>query len=140
MITTEIIETIIHKAFKSNPIFGAFSEIEKGDLAPTTEENNHDRISICCKESDNKGWQNSSAYAYIFVPDVKVNNIYQKNDEKLNAYELEAIKLFKYKTFDETTDETVYYQLENITKEKKTDTWSHVITVKLRVINSNFKL
>lgn len=139
MIATGIIETIIYKKVKSNTIFGAFTEIEKGDLAPVTEENNHDRISIRCNASDNTDWQHSFAYVYIYVPDIKANNVYRKNDAKLNQYEKEADKLFKYKTFDSSTDETFYYQLDSINKEKESETWSHVITVKLRVTNSNFK-
>lgn len=140
MIATGVIETIIYKHVKSNPIFGAFPEIEKGDLAPVTEQTNHDRISIRCNASDNTDWQHSFAYVYIYVPDVKANNIYRKNDVKLNQYEQEADKLFKCKTFDSSTGETFYYQLDNIAKEKEAETWSHVITVKLRVTNSNFKL
>ena len=75
---TGIIETIIYKHVKSNSIFGAFPEIEKGDLAPVTEQNNHDRISIRCNASDNTDWQHSFAYVYIYVPNVKSNNIYRK--------------------------------------------------------------
>lgn len=140
MIATGVIETIIYKHVKSNTIFGAFPEIEKGDLAPVTEQTNHDRISIRCNASDNTDWQHSFAYVYIYVPDVKANNIYRKNDSKLIQYEQEAYKLFKRKTFDTSTGETFYYQLDNIKKEKESETWSHVITVKLRVTNSNFKL
>lgn len=139
MIATGIIETIIYKKVKSNTVFGAFPEIEKGDLTPVTEENNHDRISIRCNASDNTDWQHSFAYVYIYVPDIKANNVYRKNDAKLNQYEQEADKLFKHKTFDNSTDETFYYQLDSIKKEKESETWSHVITVKLRVTNSNFK-
>ena len=140
MIATGVIETIIYMKVKSNAVFGAFPEIEKGDLAPVTEQNNHDRISVRCNASDNTDWQHSFAYVYIYVPDVKTNNIYRKNDVKLNQYEQEADKLFKRKTFDTSTGETFYYQLDSIKKEKESETWSHVITVKLRVTNSNFKL
>lgn len=142
MIATGVIETIIYKQIKSNAIFGVFPEIEKGDLASVTEENNHERISIRCNASDNTDWQHSFAYVYIYVPDKKdlVNNAYRKNDAKLNQYEKEADVIFKHKTFDNSTDETFYYQLDSIKKEKEAETWSHVITVKLRVTNSNFKL
>lgn len=143
MIATGVIETIIYMKVKSNAVFGAFPEIEKGDLAPVTEQNNHDRISIRCNASDNTDWQHSFAYVYIYVPDVKANNVYRKNDAKLNQYELEARKLFTRKTMDYTTEDTVYYQAEKgdgFKKEKESETWSHVITVKLRVTNSNFKL
>ena len=140
MIATGVIETIIYMKVKSNAVFGAFPEIEKGDLGPVTEQTNHDRISVRCNASDNTDWQHSFAYVYIYVPDVKANNIYRKNDVKLNQYEQEADKLFKRKTFDSSTGEIFYYQLDSNKKEKESETWSHVITVKLRVTNSNFKL
>lgn len=139
MIATGIIETIIYKRIKANVVFGAFPEIEKGDLAPVTKENNHNRISIRCNASDNDDWQHSFVYVYIYVPDISTNNVYRKNDTKLNQYEQEASNLFKRKTFDKTSGETLYYQIEDISKEKESETWSHVITVKLRVTNSNFK-
>ena len=34
----------------------------------------------------------------------------------------------------------IFGWLDSIKKEKESETWSHVITVKLRVTNSNFKL
>lgn len=140
MIATGTIETVLFKYVKANLILGAFPEIEKGDLTPVTEENNHNRISIRCNVSDNEDWQRSFAYVYIYVPDLKIKGIYRKDDTKLTQYELEARKMFAHKVFDSSTDETFYYQLDNIAKEKEAETWSHVITVKLRVTNSNFKL
>jgi len=142
MIATGTIESILYKRIKANPIFGVFPEIEKGDLTPVTEENNHDRISIGCNASSNEDWQRSFAYVYIYVPDTKVKGVYRKNDAKLIQYELEARKMFSQITMLEIDDGKLWYwasEGNGFKKEKESETWSHVITVKLRVKNSNFK-
>lgn len=143
MITTEVIETILFKRIKENSVLGALPEIEKGALTPVTEENNHERISIQCNASDNEDWQHSFAYAYIYVPDEKIKGVYRKNDIRLMQLEKEARKLFTAITMGEYEGIRFWYQAEKgdgFKKEKEIQTWSHVITVKLKVTNANFKI
>lgn len=141
MITRDKIETILLKAVKADAVLGLLPEIRKGNLKPVTESEVTERISIRCGASDNESWQHSFAYVYVYCPLIDFKDgsttFKRENTARISVLESSLRSMFKApKLIDDGG--FIRYKMDTITSEEEKETFSTVITVKLRITNENF--
>lgn len=139
--TRDAIETVLLNSIKANAVLGAIPEIKKGMLKLRTYDC-LEAISIRMKVSDNMSWQHSFAYVYIYIPLIQFNDsgvIYlRENTSRIAVLEKAARDMFTKRTIKIIDSKTLHYKADEFWSEREEETFSTVITVKLRVTNENF--
>lgn len=138
--TSDAIETKIYLQIKADSVLGLL-DVKKGKSKPVTEATVNERIVIRHSASDNSSFQHSFGYVYVYCPLVsftETGTTYKReNSTRVAVLEAAVKSLFK-KTTIYVSSETLRYKADTITKEEDTETFSTVITIKLRITNNNF--
>lgn len=146
MISVSTIKDILIRDVKSNPVFGAISEIVKDKHAPVIENNVPERIVIVVPGgADNGQLSRSYPRICIYIPYIKFisedgSSYYRPDSKRITELEKECVNAFRSMIYGRSGDEVYVYKLEDIVIEEDDETFSNFLNVRLKFEVVNTKL
>ena len=142
MISGNEIKNILLDIVKNDAFLGQIPEIVKDKHAPVKEGQVGERIVLVIPGGvDNGQLSKSFPRVCIYVPDVYWENSHYRPDTgRLTELENYCISQYRSSIYGKYNDDVYLFGIDTVTTEEDSETWSHVLNVRLRFDVVNTKL